>query len=93
MRRSNIFFLMFFTAVFFCSIEPINADDATVLPKGVFAVRLDSKFFFPIKKRFDNQGNTEDIATDYNTRLDSTVFTQPGQHSDGPIRPQARRRR
>jgi len=83
MRRSDIFSLMFFTAVFFCSIEPLNADDATVLPRGVFALRLDSKFYFPIKKQFDNQGNTEDIATDLNTRIDSTVFPQLGLVESG----------
>jgi len=78
MRRSNIFSLMFVAAAFFCSIEPINADDATVLPKGVFSLRLDSKFFIPIEKRFDADGNTEDLAEDLNANLNSSVFPQLG---------------
>ena len=78
MRRSYIFFLMFVAAAFFCFIEPINADDATVLPKGVFTLRLDSQFYFPIEKRFDVDGNTEDLAEDFNANLNSSVFPQLG---------------
>lgn len=49
---------------------------ATVLPKGVFGVRLDSQFFLPITERFNEDGDAEDIAVDLNTRLDGTVFPQ-----------------
>jgi hypothetical protein len=49
---------------------------ATVLPKGRFAVRLDSQFYFPIEEKFDENGDAEDIAEDFNTRLDGTVFPQ-----------------
>jgi len=78
MRRSNLFFLFIVAAVFFCSNEPINADDATVLPKGVFSLRLDSQFYFPIKKSFDADGNTEDLAESFNADLNSAVFPQLG---------------
>jgi len=49
---------------------------ATVLPKGRFGVRLDSQFFFPITERYNQNGDAEDIAVDFNTRLDGTVFPQ-----------------
>ena len=78
MRRFNIFFLIFVEVVFFCFNKPINADDATVLPKGVFSLRLDSQFYFPIEKRFDVDGDTEDLAADFNTDLNSSVFPQLG---------------
>jgi hypothetical protein len=78
MLRLNIFFLIFIEAASLCFIEPINADDATVLPKGVFSLRLDSQFFATIKKRFDADGNTEDLADDFNTNLNSSIFPQLG---------------
>jgi hypothetical protein len=49
---------------------------ATVLPKGVFGVRLDSQFFLPIKEKFNDDGDVEDIAVDLNARLDDTIFPQ-----------------
>jgi len=79
MRRSNIISLMFAAFFFFCSIKPLTADDATVLPKGVFSLRLDSRFYLPIKKRFDAHGNTEDLGEDFNSNLNSAVFPQLGQ--------------
>lgn len=52
-----------------------NADSAEVLPKGVANIGLEGKFYFKINERFDPDGDTEDVATDYNTVLDSSVFT------------------
>ena len=50
-------------------------DSAEVLPKGVFRASVDSNFFLPIKKRFNDNGNPEDVATDFdNRRLDATIF-------------------
>jgi len=51
------------------------ADSAEVLPKGVANISLDGKFYFKINERFDPDGNSEDVATDYNTNLDSSVFS------------------
>ncbi len=50
------------------------ADDAAVLPKGVSRVRIESNFYQTVDRRFDDNGNSEDVATDYNTNLDSSVF-------------------
>ncbi len=52
----------------------VVADDATVLPKGVFNVSIDSKFYFPIDKQFGPDGNKEDLAVDLNGVLDKSVF-------------------
>jgi len=51
------------------------AEDAIVLPKGVFDFGMEGRYWFPIDRRFDPDGNVEDIAADFNATLDSTVFT------------------
>jgi hypothetical protein len=51
-----------------------SADDAVVLPKGVFSVNTEGQFYMPIDKRFNRDGHVEDSAIDYNTNLNSTLF-------------------
>ncbi len=66
----------FLICLIFLAIAAIcYADSAEVLPKGVANISLDGKFYFKINERYDPDGDTEDVATDYNTTLDSTVFT------------------
>jgi hypothetical protein len=76
-RPGNMMFGMsFFVCLILLSIAGIcYADSAEVLPKGVANISLDGKFYFKINERYDPDGDTEDVATDYNTTLDSTVFT------------------
>ena len=50
------------------------ADDATVLPQGVFRFAVDGLISLPITKRFTKDGSKEDIATDFNTNLNSGTF-------------------
>ena len=50
------------------------ADSAEVLPKGVTNLRLKYKHYFPIDENFNDSGDTEDVAADYNANLNSTVF-------------------
>lgn len=51
-------------------------DSAEVLPKGVFRASVDSNVFLPIRKRFNDNTNPEDVAADFdNRRLDSSVFS------------------
>jgi len=53
-----------------------RAEDASVLPKGVGRVTLDSLFYLPVEQRYNPHGATEDLATDFNNRrLDSTIFS------------------
>jgi Putative MetA-pathway of phenol degradation len=51
------------------------ADSAEVLPKGVSNISLEGKFYFKINERYNPDGHLEDVATDYNTTLDSNVFS------------------
>ena len=76
MKKYGIVLVMVMIAILMATTERSTADDATVLPKGVCSLRLDAQFYFPIEKRFDPTGDTEDIAADLNTSLDSSVFPQ-----------------
>jgi hypothetical protein len=51
------------------------ADDAQVLPQGVFRVSVEASFSFPVTERFTSSGGTEALATDFNRDLDRTVFS------------------
>src|SRR6266404_1460963 len=51
-----------------------HADDAIVLPRGVSRVSIASNFFLPFSKRYNSDGKVEDIATDFNTSLNSRIF-------------------
>ena len=51
-----------------------HADDAIVMPKGVFDFGIEARYWFPIDRRFNPNGKVEDVATDFNATLDSTVF-------------------
>src|SRR5262245_13245559 len=56
-----------------CSLS--YADNAEVLPKGVFRAELETRFYLPVTKRFNPNGDVEDIAVDYNASLNSNVFS------------------
>jgi hypothetical protein len=51
------------------------ADDALVLPRGVWRVSTEARFSLPITKRFTPSGGTQDLAADFNRELNSTVFS------------------
>jgi hypothetical protein len=51
------------------------ADDAQVLPQGVFHLSVEASFSFPVTERFTSSGGTEALATDFNRDLNSTVFS------------------
>ena len=51
------------------------ADDAQVLPQGVFHLSVEASFSFPVTERFTSSGGTEALATDFNRDLDRTVFS------------------
>jgi len=55
-----------------------HADDALVLPKGTGRVQIEGTFYFPIDKRYNRNGDTEPIAADYNTSLNSSVLSGLG---------------
>jgi hypothetical protein len=69
------------TLLFVFSLVLINkahADNAEVLPKGVFQTDVNSKLYFTIKEKFDQDGEEEKLAHDYNTTLDSEIFPDLG---------------
>ena len=51
-----------------------HADSAQVLPKGVFHFESTYYHYFDIEKRYNPDGDTEDLAVDYNRNLNSDVF-------------------
>jgi len=51
-------------------------DSAQVLPKGRSGVLTSYTDYFPITERYDADGNREDLAADFNTSLDGSVFEE-----------------
>jgi hypothetical protein len=72
-RTASVFFVLVLATIILDGVTA-RADNAMVLPKGVFNTTLDAKFYLPIDKRFDPDGDEEDLAADLNGTLDSTVF-------------------
>lgn len=56
-------------------VDVSYADDASVLPKGVFRAEVDAEFFFPTDERFGPGGKVENVAVDFNRSLNSSVFS------------------
>lgn len=50
------------------------AGDAMVLPKGTSQVGVRSEFYLPFHERYDQDGDVEDLAHDYNTTINSNIF-------------------
>jgi hypothetical protein len=53
----------------------IYADDAVVLPKGFSRLFLDTQFYLPFDKKYNQDGNPEPLGADLSTSLNSRVFT------------------
>jgi len=62
------------TLVMTVSVGVCYADDALVLPKGIFRITMDGNFYLPIHKRYNPDGKVEDLAVDFNATLNSNVF-------------------
>jgi hypothetical protein len=65
---------LLFSAIVIFSAIACHADDALVLPKGVFRVNFDGNFYLPIHKRYNPDKGVEDLAVDFNANLNSNVF-------------------
>ena len=66
-------------ALFFSQLYSLAfADDAEVLPKGVFRLGVETEFYFPVEERYNPDGDVEDVAVDYSKPLDSNVFPDLG---------------
>lgn len=62
------------TAALFASTA-WGGDTAEVLPKGVFRARIEFQNSFPIKENYNEKGDKEPIAQDFNVNLNSSVFS------------------
>ena len=56
------------------AVSNLWAESAEVLPKGIFRGDIEYSYYFPIDERFDPDGHVEDVATDYNTSMNSNLF-------------------
>lgn len=74
MRRITIF-VLFPVVLFLLPLNLSYADDASVLPKGISKVRVKGKFYSSVDEKFDPDGHSEDVAVDFNSLLDSRVFS------------------
>jgi hypothetical protein len=50
------------------------ADSAEVLPQGRSAVFVEGKFYLPVTKQYDEDGNKEKIADKYNATINNSVI-------------------
>jgi len=74
MRKTILATYLLILFLYFGLIALSYADDAEVLPKGVFNINVENKYYFPITERFNHEGNDENVATDFNETLGSNVF-------------------
>jgi len=74
--RKKLVILSLLISFFLCTgtVNQTYADNAEVLPKGVFRGSITGNLYFAIDKRFDPDGKEEDVAHDFNATLDSFVF-------------------
>ena len=74
----RIAFASLFVFLFFQITYSIcYADNAEVLPKGIHSVTLNGKFFFPVDERYNQDGNEEPIAADFNRPFGGPAFGLP----------------
>ncbi|MFO8082872.1 MAG: hypothetical protein R6U27_00980 [Desulfobacterales bacterium] len=66
--------VLLFAVFFFLPVKIPYADDASVLPKGIFKTQVNGKFYFNVDEKYDPDGNIEDVAAEFNTVLGSLVF-------------------
>jgi hypothetical protein len=60
--------------ILYPAFKGVYADTAAVLPKGVTMIQLEGRYYPTIDERYDPDGDTEDVAADFNTSLNSEVF-------------------
>lgn len=72
--KQHVLWSLFFILLS-CTLPSIClCDSAEVLPKGRARFGVEADFYLPITERYNPEGNVENIATDLNATLNSTVF-------------------
>jgi hypothetical protein len=67
--------LPFYFLVFLLCVPSVGfGDTAQLLPRGVSNISVVNYNYFDITERYDPDGHAEDLAADYNTDLNSSVF-------------------
>lgn len=56
-------------------VPGVHADNAAVLPKGIWNATVNPQIYLPVTEKFDNSGHVVPVAQDYNTNLNSNIFT------------------
>jgi hypothetical protein len=75
----TLWFLTFFLALLsIVERRQCYAETAEVLPQGRSAIFVESKFYFPVTKQYDEDGNKEKVADKYNKTLNENVFPALG---------------
>lgn len=59
---------------FFCVNIWADDNSARVLPQGISLFDATFYYYFPMDKRYGPEGDSEDLAVDFNTNLNSQVF-------------------
>ena len=84
MKKEIVVLYSFFCFLIVMAIATLSyAGSAEVLPKGIFSTNVKYSYYFSIDERFDPDGDEEDLATDFNAPLDSTVFPALGLVEEG----------
>jgi len=68
-----------------CTARSAYADSAVVLPKGYGFLNLEDRYFLPTTQRYDQNGNTVSIGSDFSQNLTSNIF--PGLAAFDPFVP------
>jgi hypothetical protein len=55
-------------------LDVAYADDTAVLPKGSWRVMAEPQYYLPWDKKFNMDGDSEPLGTEYNVNLNSQVF-------------------
>jgi hypothetical protein len=56
------------------TLQECYADSAEVLPQGRSAIFVEGKFYLPVTKKYDEDGNKEKVADKYNATINSSVI-------------------
>lgn len=79
MNRSGfISCLLFFFCISLASASSVLADTARTMPKGLYRIELQNKFWFPITERYDTEGDKKDLGAAFSMPLNSSGFSALG---------------
>jgi hypothetical protein len=68
------FIALFLSLSSLAALQECYADSAEVLPQGKSAVFMEGKFYFPVTKQYDEDGNKEKVADKYNKTINGSVI-------------------